>query len=307
MISVEFFHQYIWTAEVERRFIDAVGGPPEEGVSASQLPDEVSQIGCEIADEWARYAVDLQKRIGILNKTDDVEYCVLHDDYFNSPKLNTWSALVDVHWPELAIAAVRKEGVEDLKVVRESDLVPAGIELLGSLELVSDFGAGTIKGTGLDEDSSALWISNGASGDPKRAVNEGDRWERLGVDFAPRFVSTDDGDFSQKILGQHSLRVEYEIFENQRNPRTPMSCALLAAAWQLSRLGLLPHGLEKVIGVASHNLSYLPPDFLGIETVVQMIVEMYKPHKSFSTDVARLDELGGSRGVISRISYVIAS
>lgn len=307
MISVELFHQYIWTAEVERRFVDAVGGPPEEQADARQLPDEVNLIGREIADEWARHAVDLQKRIGILGSTGDVEFCVLHDDYFDSPKVNTWSALVDVHWPELATAAVRKEGIEDLKVVRESDLVPAGIELLRSLELVSDFGAGTIKGSGLDEDSSALWISNGASGDPKRAANDDNRWERLGVDFAPRLESTHEGGFTPKILGQHSLRVEYEIFENQRNPRTPLSCALLATAWQLSRLGLLPHGLDKVIGVANQNLSYLPPDFLGIETVVQMIVEMYKPHRSISTDVTRLDELGGSRGVISRISYVIAS
>ncbi len=307
MISLELFHQYIWTTEVERRFVDAVGQSPEEGMHSGNLPDEVFQIGREIADDWAEHAIALQRRIGFLNQDEDVEFCVLHDDYFNAPKLNSWSALVDVHWPALAIAAARDKGVEDLRVVREGNLVTAAIELLRSLELVSDFGAGTIKGTPLDEENSALWISNGASRDPKKGVNEGSRWDRLSGDYASALPSTDGESFFSQVRGQHSLRVEYEIYENQRNPQTSMSCALLAAAWQLARLGLLPHGIEGVIGVASQNLSYLPSDFLGIETVVQMIVEMYRPHKSISSDVARLDELGGSRGVIARISYVIAS
>lgn len=309
MISIELYHDYPWSRDLETKMSSVAKPEKFEFFSVDQAPEVVMELLVDSAGEWARRACSLEKKIGVRSKDETIEYCLLYDDYFGVLGPDTWSERLDPYLPDLLQEACKLEGIENLTVVRESSMVTPSLELLRALSTNSDFGAGTMAGTPHDSEESALWMTNGVTGGVFSADGEDPVWDRLDsvLDVAdepalPNIRSAG----TQPDRGRHALRIEYEVFESRRNPKTPLSCALLAATWQLARLGVISNALPRGFAVAEESISYLPGDYLGIETVVRMIIGSNDFRGLDGFDVERLDQLGGPDGVLSRIRYIFA-
>jgi hypothetical protein len=135
---------------------------------------------------------------------------------------------------------------------------------------------------------------------------------------------------------RHSVFVDVELWDVQGDRRT-WSCALLAAVWQLLRLGLLRHegrapvGLERLDETAElpdawdklpavlqledtampftgyRTVSILDHRFLPVESAVRVILGQVAPHPealASLTERARREGLGAVDDVLGRIGYV---
>jgi hypothetical protein len=136
---------------------------------------------------------------------------------------------------------------------------------------------------------------------------------------------------------RHSIFVDVELWDEHEGGRT-WSCAMLAAVWQLLRLGLLrdqgkpvlvprdwtgswPDRWEEMPPITRLNrkaapfaayttLSALSPRFLPVELAVRTILEQFQPEAAIldeTDDRAERDGMVPPRELVDRIRYVFAA
>jgi len=136
---------------------------------------------------------------------------------------------------------------------------------------------------------------------------------------------------------RHSIFVDVELWDEHEDGRT-WSCPMLAAVWQLLRLGLLrdqgkpvlvprdwtgpwPDSWEEMPPIARLNrkaapftayttLSVLSPRFLPVELAVRTILEQFQPEAKVLADTdtrAARDGMLLPRELVDRIRYVFAA
>jgi hypothetical protein len=179
-----------------------------------------------------------------------VSTCLLVDDYFapcDSP-----AQLVPI-----LIAAAREAGLEIDYVARESGCVDAnGIPLARLLEerLGKDHRTGTHHGQPLL--SQVGWLCNG-----QRSRGSLTTTEAMHLPQCP-------SPLGQKALYRHSIFLDVQLWDESSEQRT-WSCPLLAAVWQLLRLGAFRDDGDRVT-VPRQWRGQFPDDWTRMPPVTQL-------------------------------------
>jgi hypothetical protein len=270
------------------------------------------------AAPWAHTA-RIPQAVGCDKKSVRVSTCFLIDDYFNR------SAPPAAVIP-MVLAAAELEGVEIDYLARESacadvnGVSPASLTL-GSL--VTEPVPGTTGGRPPLTETG--WLTNGqrSPGAAKaEAMSRRSPWQ------PPQ----------ESARRRHSIFVDVELWDERGGVRT-WSCPMLAAVWQLMRLGLLrDHGrpvvtpqdwtdptfpddwdqLPAVIRLrpraaafaAYTTLSILSPRFLPVELAVRTILSQFAGDSRVfaeATDRAGRDAMPLPPELVDRIRYVFAA
>lgn len=245
-----------------------------------------------------------------------ISTCVLIDDYFSSliapaevvPRLRAAAAAAGLHIDYLAreSCCAWYDGVSpaELAVQRLVPIPAAGDD--GSRPPMVETG----------------WLSNGrrTPAHSRRSMRPAQRWQPPVEANARR----------------HSVFVDVELWDVREDERT-WSCALLAAVWQLLRLGLLRHeGRPPAVPERLDPAAALPADwshlpavlqlepsappftayrtasildqrFLPVESAVRVILGQVAPHPQALAGLverARREGMGAQDDVLGRIGYV---
>ena len=319
-------------SEVRTKFLESSADFKVESVPLAHVSIEVGHLYMEdleagaaavqrtfaAAAPWLRTAQTPQA-VGLDKKSARVSTCFLVDDYFS--RFSTPASVIP-----MVLAAAAQEGVTIDYLARESACADAdGISpaylTLGSL--VTEPVPGTTGGRPPLTETG--WLTNGQrspSTSRGEAMARRDRWQ------PPR----------ESSRRRHSIFVDVELWDEPDGRRT-WSCPMLAAVWQLIRLGLLrdqgrpvvtprdwaeprfPDNWDDLPAVIRLNpkaaafaayttLSLLSPRFLPVELAVRTILSQ------FSCDSKILAEVTG-RGardamklpdeIVDRIRYVFAT
>jgi hypothetical protein len=256
--------------------------------------------------------------VGCGKKSVRVSTCFLVDDYFS--RFSSPAAVIP-----MVLAAAEREGVEIDYLARESacasanGMSPASL-VLGSL--VTEPVPGTTGGRPPLTETG--WLTNG-----QRSPSMGSEAMARRIPWQPP---------RESARRRHSIFVDVELWDERNGQRT-WSCPMLAAAWQLMRLGLLrDHGrpvmsaqdwadpgfpdnwddLPPVIRLrpkaaafaAYTTLSVLSPRFLPVELAVRTILSQFACDNSVfaeATDRAIRDEMRSPDELVDRIRYVFAA
>jgi hypothetical protein len=319
-------------SEVKTEFLESSADFKVESVPLAHVSVEVGHLYMEdlsggpatvqrtfaAAAPWVRTA-QLPQAVGCEKKSVRVSTCFLIDDYFS--RFSTPALVIP-----MVLAAAEREGLQIDYLARESSCAAAnGISpadlTLGSLVIEP------VPGTtgGRPPLTETGWLTNGQrspSTSRGEAMARRDRWQ-------PPLESS---------RRRHSIFVDVELWDERDGHRT-WSCPMLAAVWQLIRLGLLrdqgrpvvtprdwtgpgfPDSWDELPAVIRLNpkaaafaayttLSLLSPRFLQVELAVRTILSQ------FSCDSKILAEVTG-RGardamklpdeLVDRIRYVFAS
>jgi hypothetical protein len=278
-------------------------------------PERVERLLADVAP-WARAAAS---SVRVPRGKPRVSTCFLVDDYFS--QLTGPDEVV----PQV-LAAAERAGLTIDYLARESACArvtgPAGdvspAELLVS-QLVPEPEPGTNGGRPPAQQSG--WLANGRrSPSPTASAMEVRAWQPP----------------EQNAKRRHSVFVDVELWDDAGSRRT-WSCPLLAAAWQLLRLGLLRHGGSPLVEEAEppetwpatwsalpavvklnrtaapfaaySTVSILSPRFLPVELAVRTILGQTRLDPAVA---AQLAERAGAEGVelaeetVDRIGYVFA-
>ncbi|HTU72716.1 MAG TPA: SCO2522 family protein [Trebonia sp.] len=319
-------------SQVETEFLETTADLKVESLPLSHVSVEIGHLYMEdfvdgvdavqrtfaAAAPWAQAARNPQA-IGCDKKSVRVSTCFLIDDYFS--RFSTPAVVIP-----MVLAAAEREGVEIDYLARESacasanGMSPATLTL-GSL--VTEPVPGTTGGRPPLTETG--WLTNGQrspSASREEAMARRVPWQ------PPQ----------ESARRRHSIFVDVELWDEHDGQRT-WSCPMLAAVWQLMRLGLLrDHGrpvvtpqqwtdpcfpdswddLPPVIGLkpkaaafaAYTTLSVLSPRFLPVELAVRTILSQFACDSyvfAEATGRAKRDAMQPPAELVDRIRYVFAA
>jgi hypothetical protein len=318
--------------EVKTEFLESSADFKVESVPLSHVSVEVGHLYMEdLADgeaavrrafaaaaPWLRTAQTPQA-IGCEKKSVRVSTCFLIDDYFS--RFSSPAAVIP-----MVLAAADSEGVQIDYLARESacasvnGVSPAALTL-GSL--VTEPVPGSTGGRPPLAETG--WLTNGQRS-PSTARGEAmarrDPWQ------PPR----------ESARRRHSIFVDVELWDEHDGQRT-WSCPMLAAVWQLMRLGLLRHQGRPVVTPQEWNapefpdnwdrlpavirlrptaaafaayttLSVLSPRFLPVELAVRTILSQFARDSDVfaeATGRAARDAMRLPDELVDRVRYVFAA
>jgi hypothetical protein len=276
------------------------------------------QRALSAAAPWARTA-RIPQAIGCDKQSVRVSTCFLIDDYFS--KFSSPGEVIP-----LVLAAAEREGVEIDYLARESACASAnGISpatlMLG--RLVTEPVQGTTGGRPPLTETG--WLTNGQRS-PGTAQAEA---------MARRIPWQPPQESARR---RHSIFVDVELWDDHGGQRT-WSCPMLAAVWQLMRLGLLRERGRPVVTpqdwtdpsfpddwdhlppvirlqpkaaafAAYTTLSVLSPRFLPVELAVRTILSQFACDSNVfreATDRAMRDAMQLPDELVDRIRYVFAA
>jgi hypothetical protein len=319
-------------SEVKTEFLESSADFKVESVPLAHVSVEVGHLYMEdlgggpaavrrtfaAAAPWVRTA-QMPRAVGCERKSIRVSTCFLIDDYFS--RFSTPASVIP-----MVLAAAEREGVQIDYLARESACAAAdGISpadlTLGSLVIEP------VPGTtgGRPPLTETGWLTNGQrspSTSRGEAMAKRTPWEPP-LESARR---------------RHSIFVDVELWDERDGHRT-WSCPMLAAVWQLIRLGLLrdhgrpvvtpqdwgePHfpdnwdDLPAVIRLnpqaaaftAYSTLSLLSPRFLPVELAVRTILSQFASDSNVfaeTTGRATRDSMQLPDELVDRIRYVFAA
>jgi hypothetical protein len=270
------------------------------------------------AAPWVR-AAHVPQAVGCGKKSVRVSTCFLIDDYFSR-----FSSPAEVI--PMVLAAAKREDLQIDYLARESacagtDAVsPAGLTL-GSL--VTEPVPGTTGGRPPLTETG--WLTNGQR---SPSTSRGEAMAKRTAWQPPR----------ESARRRHSIFIDVELWDDRGGHRT-WSCPMLAAVWQLMRLGLLrdlgrpvvtphdwtePHFPEswddlppvirlnpKAAAFAAYTtLSVLSPRFLPVELAVRTILSQFACDRTIlaeAADRAARDAMQLPAELVDRILYVFAT
>jgi hypothetical protein len=267
---------------------------------------------------WVR-AARVPQAIGCEKKSVRLSTCFLIDDYFS--RFSSPAAVIP-----MVLAAAEQEGLEIDYLARESACADAGGVSLAGLtlgSLVTEPAPGTTGGRPPLTETG--WLTNGQRS-PSTA--RGEAMARRGPWQPPR----------ENARRRHSIFVDVELWDEQDGRRT-WSCAMLAAVWQLMRLGLLrdygrpvvtpqdwtdpsfPDNWDELPPVVRLNrraaafaayttLSVLSPRFLSVELAVRTILSQFAGDVTVlaeAADRAARDAMPLPAELVDRVRYVFAA
>jgi hypothetical protein len=319
-------------SEVKTEFLETSAEFKVESLPLSHVSVEVGHLYMEdFADgeeavqrafaavaPWVR-AAQTPQAVGCDKKSVRVSTCFLIDDYFS--RFSSPQALIP-----MVLAAAEREGVEIDYLARESacastnGVSPAALTL-GSL--VTEPVPGTTGGRPPLTETG--WLTNGQrspSTGPTEAMARRTPWQPP----------------EESARRRHSIFVDVELWD-ERDGHQTWSCPMLAAVWQLMRLGLLrnqgrpvvtpqdwtdpsfPDRWEDLPAVirlrrkapafaAYTTLSVLSPRFLPVELAVRTILSQFACDRGIftaATDRAARDSMKLPAELVDRIRYVFAA
>jgi hypothetical protein len=319
-------------SDVRIEFLESTAEFKVESVPLSHVSVEVGHLYMEdfadggnairrafaVAAPWVR-TVQTPQAIGCEKKPVRVSTCFLIDDYFS--RFSSPATVIP-----MVLAAARENGLEIDYLARESACAATGgaspAELtLGSL--VTEPVPGTTGGRPPLTETG--WLTNGQRSPTTsrgEAMSKRTPW-RPPLESARR---------------RHSIFIDVELWDEHEGRRT-WSCPMLAAVWQLMRLGLLrDHGrpvvtpqawtdpsfpdswddLPPVVrlnsGAAAFaaytTLSVLSPSFLPVELAVRTILSQFATDRAIlkqTADRAERDAMPLPAELVDRIRYVFAT
>jgi hypothetical protein len=266
---------------------------------------------------WVR-AAQTPQAIGCEKKSVRVSTCFLIDDYFS--RFSSPAAVIP-----MLLAAAKREDLEIDYLARESacaganGISPASLTL-GSL--VTEPVPGTTGGRPPLTETG--WLTNGQrspNASPGEAMAKRRPWQ------PPQ----------ESARRRHSIFVDVELWDEEEGRRT-WSCPMLAAVWQLMRLGLLRDQGRPVVSAqdwtdplfpgswddlppvirlnpratafaAYTTISVLSPRFLPVELAVRTILSQFAGDTAILTeaaDRAARDAMRLPAELVDRIRYVFA-
>ena len=319
-------------SEVRTKFLESSADFKVESVPLAHVSIEVGHLYMEdleagaaavqrtfaAAAPWLRTAQTPQA-VGLDKKSARVSTCFLVDDYFS--RFSTPASVIP-----MVLAAAAQEGVTIDYLARESACADAdGISpaylTLGSL--VTEPVPGTTGGRPPLTETG--WLTNGQrspSTSRGEAMAKRARWQ------PPQ----------ESSRRRHSIFVDVELWDDRDEDRT-WSCPMLAAVWQLIRLGLLrdqghpvvtpqnwidpgfPDNWDDLPAVIRLNpkaaafaayttLSLLSPRFLPVELAVRTILSQFSCDSGIlaeATERAARDAMKLPDELVDRIRYVFAA
>jgi hypothetical protein len=318
--------------EVRTKFLESSADAKVESLAMSHVSVEVGHLYMEdfavgesavrrtfaATAPWLRTAQTPQA-VGCEKKSVRVSTCFLIDDYFS--RFATPAEVIP-----MVLAAAEREGVQIDYLARESacavanGISPAALTL-GSL--VTEPVPGTTGGRPPLTETG--WLTNGQR---SPSTSRGEAMARRSAWQPPQ----------ESARRRHSIFVDVELWDERDGHRT-WSCPMLAAVWQLMRLGLLRDQGRPVVApedwagrpfpdswadlpavirlepkaaafAAYTTLSVLSPRFLPVELAVRTILSQ------FACDPVILGEANERAGrdamrlpdeVVDRIRYVFAA
>jgi hypothetical protein len=319
-------------SEVKTAFVESSADSKVESLPLSHVSVEVGHLYMEdliggpaavrrtlaAAAPWARTA-HLPQAIGCEKKSVRVSTCLLIDDYFS--QFSTPAAVIP-----MVLAAAEREGVQIDYLARESacadanGMSPATLTL-GSL--VTEPVPGTTGGRPPLTETG--WLTNGQR---SPSTSRGEAMAKRTPWQPPQ----------ESARRRHSIFVDVELWDERNGPRT-WSCPLLAAVWQLMRLGLLRNQGRPVVTpqdwtdprfpdrwdelpavirlrpeaaafAAYTTLSVLAPRFLPVELAVRTILSQFACDRNIfeeATGRAARDSMRLPDELVDRIRYVFAA
>jgi hypothetical protein len=269
-------------------------------------PDEASTEGivtaAEIAAEWARPWIERYR-----NQRRLVSTCVLIDDYFVAAP----SGLDPVAAATAIVEACATCGLEIDHVVWEADCADSVEQLVSRLRAEPVPGAGS-QHEPLDKIG---WLANGA----RVESNQRPRERMAG---RPTINETDTPVQHAAQFGrrQHSIFLDVELWSEQPNGQRIWACSLLAAWWQLIRLGMLrdsqgwPRAPQRTESrqnapplAARRTVTLLSPDFLEVEHAVRSILSHVDCPAEWIADLRDSPDLPSPTSHLDRIAYMFQS
>lgn len=320
-------------SDVRIEFLESTADFKLESVPLSHVSVEVGHLYMEdfadgegavrrafaVAAPWVRTAQTPQA-IGCESKKQvRVSTCFLIDDYFS--RFSSPAAVIP-----MVLAAAGQEGLEIDYLARESACAaadgasPARLTL-GSL--VTEPVPGTTGGRPPLIETG--WLTNGQR---SPSTSRGEAMSKRTPWRPPR----------ESARRRHSIFVDVELWDEHNGQRT-WSCPMLAAVWQLIRLGLLRDQGSPVVtpedwtdprfpdswddlppvirlnsGAAAFaaytTLSVLSPRFLPVELAVRTILSQFATDRAVLTEVvgrAERDAMPLPAELVDRIRYVFAT
>ncbi len=329
-------------SEVRTEFLETSDGFQVESVPLSHVSVEVGHLYMEdlvagesavqrtfaAAGPWVR-AARTPQAVGCEKKAVRLSTCFLIDDYFSR-----FASPAEVI--PMVLAAAKREDLEIDYLARESACVIAGGGSAGggsaggvspaSLtlgSLVTEPTPGTTGGRPPLTETG--WLTNGQR---SPSTSRDEAMTRRGPWQPPR----------ENARRRHSIFVDVELWDEHDGRRT-WSCPMLAAVWQLMRLGLLrdegravvtpqdwtdplfPNSWDELPPVVRLNpratafsayttLSVLSPRFLPVELAVRTILSQFAPDPAVfaeATSRAGRDAMPLPAELVDRIRYVFAT
>ncbi len=318
-------------SEVKTEFLESSADLRVESLALSHVSVEVGHLYMEdfidgegavrrsfaAVAPWVRTAQTPQA-VGCEKKSVRVSTCFLIDDYFS--RFSSPAAVIP-----MVLAAAEREGVEIDYLARESACADAnGMSpalTLGSL--VTEPVPGTTGGRPPLTETG--WLTNGQR---SPSTSRGEAMAKRGRWQPPR----------ESARRRHSIFVDVELWDDSDGRRT-WSCPMLAAVWQLMRLGLLrdrgrsvvtpqdwaeprfPDSWDELPAVIRLNrsaaafaayttLSVLSPRFLSVELAVRTILSQFACDSNVfaeATGRAARDGMKLPDEIVDRIRYVFAA
>ena len=319
-------------SEVKTEFLESSADFKIESLPLSHVSVEIGHLYMEdliggpaavrrafaAAAPWVRTAQTPQA-VGCEKKSVRVSTCFLIDDYFS--RFSTPALVIPT-----VLAAAEREGVQIDYLARESACASAnGISpadlTLGSL--VTEPVPGTTGGRPPLAETG--WLTNGQR---SPSTSRGEAMAKRAPWQPPR----------ESSRRRHSIFVDVELWDEHDGVRT-WSCPMLAAVWQLIRLGLLrdqgrpvvtprdwseprfPENWDDLPAVVRLNpkatafaayttLSLLSPRFLPVELAVRTILSQFACDSNVAAEAtsrATRDAMQLPAELVDRIRYVFAA
>ena len=200
-------------------------------------------------------------------------------------------------------------------IVYESALADDVAMLHGRLMPFPSDGAGSSKD---NASGMSQWLSNGQFGRGTKPVSTSPRLGR----GATRRNQVEDKTHLEALgarAGYHSLHIDIELYKDERDKRK-WACPILAAWWQLVRLGMLrdsegnpcyPGDTVKITAdhplFAKRTLTALSPEFLAIEAAVRTILAQVSVPEQWLKQLREGKDRPRADEHLSRIAYAFVA
>ena len=319
-------------SELKTEFLESSADSKVESLPLSHVSVEIGHLYMEdfvdggravqrafaAAAPWVR-AARAPGAIGCGKESVRLSTCFLIDDYFT--RFSSPSVVIP-----MMLEAAKREELEIDYLARESACADAGRISPANLtlgSLVTEPVSGTTGGRPPLIETG--WLTNGQR---SPATSPGEAMAKRSPWKPPR----------ESARRRHSIFIDVELWDDDEGHRT-WSCAMLAAVWQLMRLGLLRDKGRAVIApqdwtdpqfpdswddlppvtrlnpqarafAAYTTLSVLSPRFLAVELAVRTILSQFACDKTVLTeaaDRAGRDAMQLPSELVNRIRYVFAS
>jgi hypothetical protein len=319
-------------SEVKTEFLETSADFKVESLPLSHVSVEIGHLYMEdfaagadavqrafaAAGPWVQ-AARIPQAIGCGKKSVRVSTCFLIDDYFS--RFSSPAVVIP-----MVLAAAQREGVEIDYLARESACASANGMSPATLtmgSLVTEPVPGTTGGRPPLTETG--WLTNGQR---SPGTSRGEAMARRVPWQPPR----------ESARRRHSIFVDVELWDERDGQRT-WSCPMLAAVWQLMRLGLLRDRGRPVVtpedwtdpcfpdnwtdlppvirlrpGAAAFaaytTLSVLSPRFLPVELAVRTILSQFACDSNVfkeATGRALRDAMQLPDELVDRIRYVFAA